>query len=552
MPFTSRILDKPSFDPRCHHPQSTSVGRLFFSTPPGGIDGLFIDIDPDDDDDDDDGLNDNGITDAFDEIIFVVNPDAVDESELEDDDEEEEDEDEEEDPYTKVAASEFQDDNDRRRTDDIGSLALLGKDKLESTMMDWGGALSTLRQRVEDVDSGKAQDPSHVLFRMMSSQTPNQIIGQFVSNADPMVVQAMSGAVGSLLGGLSNPNMGVETLVKASGEKIGSLCFQLQMTGGSCWYASRCDVVVVVALTVCYSLSLSSTGYMFRNAEYVLALKDVMNLKGKSLTLSDYRDAFDRLDTDGNGYIEVSEIQTLFQEVYGKDKVPTYEISAFLEFFDQNQDGKISWEEFEKGFGAALATAKSGKGDLTMRLLEGQLHGAYDDDEDDDALDVNSNVSGTIEIELKDGKVVEVDAKEYMEQLKEEAKKLKEALRKEKTRPGQQKDIGASEAAGLIPNNAISSGMDIASYINSRQGDVKSLTEGISPEVVETMKKLVDFVLEGGDSAKAKKTLSQQEKAEMEMEIPGSALQQLALWQLVLGYRLREEEARGDYVKLLM
>jgi hypothetical protein len=38
----------------------------------------------------------------------------------------------------------------------------------------------------------------------------------------------------------------------------------------------------------------------------------------------------------------------------------------------------------------------------------------------------------------------------------------------------------------------------------------------------------------------------------MEMEIPGSALQQLALWQLVLGYRLREEEARGDYVKLLM
>ena len=93
--------------------------------------------------------------------------------------------------------------------------------------------------------------------------------------------------------------------------------------------------------------------------------------------------------------------------------------------------------------------------------------------------------------------------------------------------------------------------MDIASYINSRQGDVKSLTEGISPEVMETMKKLVDFVLEGGDSGKAKKGLSEAEKAEMEMEIPGSALQQLALWQLVLGYRLREEEAKGDYVKLL-
>ena len=290
---------------------------------------------------------------------------------------------------------------------------------------------------------------------------------------------------------------------------------------------------------------------MFRNAEYVLALKDVMNLKGKSLTLDDYRDAFDRVDTDGNGYIEVSEIQTLFQEIYKEEKVPTYEVSAFLEFFDQNQDGRISWEEFEKGFGAALATAKSGKGDFATRLLEGQGYGASDDDEEDDAIDVNSNVSGTIEIELKDGKVVEVDAKEYMEQLKEEAKKLKEVLRQEKMGPGQRKDIGANEPAGLIPNNVNNSAMDIASYINSRQGDVKSLTDGISPDVVDTMKKLVDFVLEGGDSGKAKKHLSEREKAEMEMEIPGSALQQLALWQLVLGYRLREEEAKGDYVKLL-
>ena len=212
-----------------------STTRLFLSTPPGGNnnDGLFIDVDPDDEDGDEE-LNDNGITDALDEIIFVVDPTAT-ESELEEEDDDDEDDDEqEEDPYTKVAASEFQDDDnkkDTRRENDIGALTFLGEDKLETTMMDWGGALSTLRERVDDVESGKAQNPSHVLFRMMSSQTPNQIIGQFVSNADPMVVQAMSGAVGSLLGGLSNPNMGVETLVKASGEKLGSLCFQLQMTG---------------------------------------------------------------------------------------------------------------------------------------------------------------------------------------------------------------------------------------------------------------------------------------------------------------------------------
>ena len=36
-----------------------------------------------------------------------------------------------------------------------------------------------------------------------------------------------------------------------------------------------------------------------------------------------------------------------------------------------------------------------------------------------------------------------------------------------------------------------------------------------------------------------------------EMELPGSALQQLALWQLVIGYRLRETEATGEWKKML-
>jgi len=104
-----------------------------------------------------------------------------------------------------------------------------------------------------------------------------------------------------------------------------------------------------------------------------------------------------------------------------------------------------------------------------------------------------------------------------------------------------------------MPNNPGSNDevLDIASYIASRQGDVKSLTEGIKPEIVNTMKKLVEFVLDGGDAGRGRKDLSDEEKASLEMEIPGSALQQLALWQLVLGYKLREEEAKGDYIKLL-
>jgi EF-hand domain pair/Protein of unknown function (DUF760) len=291
---------------------------------------------------------------------------------------------------------------------------------------------------------------------------------------------------------------------------------------------------------------------MFRNAEYVLALKDLMNLRGRRLTLDDYRDAFDRLDKDGSGYIEVTEVQALFEDVYEDGKVPPVEVAAFLEFFDKNKDGKIGWDEFEQGLGAAIATAKSQKSDVAGRLLGRSYNGSDaddDEDDDDDVIDVDSDVSGTIQIELEDGKVVDVDAKEYMENLKEEARKLKEALRREQSGPTSD---GKNDPSGLLPNGAgAHGGADIAGYIASRQGDVRSLTEGISPEVVETMKKLVDFVLEGGDSGKGKTNLTDKEKAEMEMEIPGSALQQLALWQLVLGYRLREEEAKGDYVKLL-
>lgn len=158
--------------------------------------------------------------------------------------------------------------------------------------------------------------------------------------------------------------------------------------------------------------------------------------------------------------------------------------------------------------------------------------------------------AGTIEIELEDGKVVEVEANEYLENLKQEARSLKEALRREKygeNSLSSERDGGG----GFLVGQGQDVGSSIAGYIASRQGDVKGLTEGISPEVVETMKRLVDFVLDGGDSGKGKTKLSDKEKAEMQMEIPGTALQQLALWQLVLGYRLREAEAKGDYLKLL-
>ena len=287
---------------------------------------------------------------------------------------------------------------------------------------------------------------------------------------------------------------------------------------------------------------------MFRNAEYTLALKEIMNLRG-SATLEDYRNAFDKLDIDGSGFIEVSEVQALFGDVYG-DNIPPFEIKAFVDFFDSNNDGRISWEEFERGMGAVYAKKRKEDDVNGQRVLPGTAGDEDEDEEEDDYPDFEElfgqpTVSGKVEVELKNGKIIEVEAEKYINDLKEEAEALKEALRREKG--GGSGPPGAGGAPGGLVPGAPTAGSEaggIAGYIASLQGDVKSLTEGISPEVVDTMKLLIKFVLEGG--SKKKKI-----EPDKEMEVPGSALQQLALWQLVLGYRLREQEAKGDYKRLL-
>jgi len=466
----------------------------------------------------------------------IVLDDAGDEGNDEEDDE---DEDEEPDPYMENAASEFLDGgNDSSSSSSSSSSSLAGP--MGATSLDWGGALDTLRDRVDDIESGKS-GPSNALFRLMSADTPNQAIGKFIQEADPTVISAMSGAVGSLLGGLSNPSTGIEVVVKASGEKLGNLCLQLMMTG-----------------------------YLFRNAEYVLALKDLIGLKG-STTVAEYRKAFDKIDSDNSGYIEVNEIEDLLSEVYG-DEVPPFEISAFLAFFDSNKDGRIEWKEFERGLGATYATSEKSTDDESssissvggQRALPGSSNVVnnyedenYDDDDSDDDDDDDDypnfeqlfgqpSVEGKVQVELKNGKIIEVEAEQYMQSLKEEAESLKEALRMERGEP-KAPGAGGAPPGGLVPGAPSSSGDmgGIAGYIASLEGDVKSLTEGIAPETVETMKLLIKFVLEGG-SKKQKMT-----NPDSEMELPGSALQQLALWQLVLGYRLRENEAKGEYKKLL-
>lgn len=89
------------------------------------------------------------------------------------------------------------------------------------------------------------------------------------------------------------------------------------------------------------------TGYMFRNAEYVVTLQQLLNIKSR--TLQDYKRAFDKLDRDGSGYIEVKEVADMLRDFYDGEPAPRYEVDAFVHFFDRNKDGKVSWQEFVNG-----------------------------------------------------------------------------------------------------------------------------------------------------------------------------------------------------------
>ena len=473
----------------------------------------------------------DGIEDEDDEPTLSVSDIIYGDDNYDDEDEYEYDYEDitEDEPYAQTAPSEFAEVNENATVSgtSLASALARGSRELNTSPHDWGGALSTLRSRVSDIESGKSTNPSTALFRTISRERPNEAIGRFVREANPEVVASMTGAVSSLLGSLSNPAMGMETIVQASSEKLGNLCFQLMMTG-----------------------------YMFRNAEYVLALKSLMNIRGEGATLEEYRAAFNRIDRDGSGYLERDEIEALLADVY-EGEPPSFEIQTFLEFFDSNNDGRVSWEEFEKGFG--VVTSMGGKDESNnnagqkMNGFSLPGGGSIIDEDDDDEMDSffgEPAISGTIQVELEDGKVIEVDAQEYVNDLKQQALELKRELAQEKGLDPKEMGIPDDKnAAGggnpLIPNSG-SGG--IASYISSLQGDVKSLTQGISPEVVESMKMLIDFVLEGGPEGGGNKKAMDKKK---EMELPGSALQQLALWQLVIGYRLRETEATGEWRKML-
>ena len=62
------------------------------------------------------------------------------------------------------------------------------------------------------------------------------------------------------------------------------------------------------------------------------------------------RMAFEAVDTDGSGHITAAELKKLFKDSGHGDDVTDADIDQLIKACDEDGDGKISFEEFVKGF----------------------------------------------------------------------------------------------------------------------------------------------------------------------------------------------------------
>ncbi|KAL3922902.1 MAG: hypothetical protein SGARI_006346 [Bacillariaceae sp.] len=163
-----------------------------------------------------------------------------------------------------------------------------------------------------------------------------------------------------------------------------------------------------------------------------------------------------------------------------------------------------------------------------------------DDEERDDPL-LSGKIKGKLKIRygkkgvwtpskdetaVDDGTEIEVDAAAYMSELRSEVSKLREEL------------VTTKEAKEEALRK------DLLMYIRTLPAqELKSLTNTMSQDVLVCMKGLVQAVLAGiGDGQIGPETVTEQS---------GEAMAQLCMWQLAVGYNLRELEVREEMKKNL-
>ena len=140
------------------------------------------------------------------------------------------------------------------------------------------------------------------------------------------------------------------------------------------------------------------------------------------------------------------------------------------------------------------------------------------------ATDSNTNINNNATSSAME---IEVDAAAYMSELRAEVKTLRDEL----TKTQQSKEDELRK--------------DLLLYIRTLpEQELRSLTNTMSQDVLVSMKGLVNAVMAGiGDGLITPDTVTEQS---------GEALAQLCMWQLVVGYNLRELEVREEMKKSLL
>lgn len=234
---------------------------------------------------------------------------------------------------------------------------------------------------------------------------------------------------------------------------------------------------------------LQMTGYMFKNAEYRLSLSQSLGLD---------------LNVNGKGN--------------GAGKF-------LLEQGYQDDDEDDDEEDDENGSGR-LSSGKV-KGKIKVRYQR-RRDDTNDDNDDADARAKNAQGDGdTLDDSDASAMEIEVDAAAYMAELRNEVSRLREDLIS--TRQAKEEAIRK----------------DLLLYIRTLpQQELNKLTNTMTNDVLVAMKALVNVVMSGiGDGRIDRNTITEQS---------GEAMAQLCMWQLVVGYNLRELEVREEMKNALI
>lgn len=254
-------------------------------------------------------------------------------------------------------------------------------------------------------------------------------------------------------------------------------------------------------------LQLQLCGYMLRNAHYVKTLRLVLRLTS-GCSPERFREAFDKIDLDGSGTIETNEIDKLLGEVYG-NAPPEFEVETLQRFLDANGDGTITFEEFYQALGPAAERWQT-------ELLPSA------------ESEIEPQVSGPINLTLENGTVVEIDGAEHIAELRSRASTMRSELA----------ELLSMEAKSQEPQT-------LTMFINSLSKErMQGLTSEMTEPVQTVMQRIVQNIVFGEEPNSEGMSDEVQEDEDEPRAIDQETLQYLSMYMLVVGYRLREAEAK--------